>query len=383
VTSGSHRTDLAGSPFPVEEFHRRQAALFEAVSAADLDAVLVVRPENIYYLTGYRAAHIASRTSALHAVLLGPDVPARLVVRSLERATVGSQCAIPVLHEDHEDPYAVLATHLAEAGTRLTRVGVEESFLRVSQVRRLQQVLPAELVDVSGVVEQIAATPSAAELDAIRQSAVITDIGLAAGLGAIVEGAHAYDAVGAAHAKMYAAGQSDFDKSLVAVWSGPDGGHMHDTAVEQQFVQGDLATVEIMGVHHHYRTGNQACVHVGPRPARPVVDAHRLVVEMHEAARAVVAPGVQASEVFAAASAVYRSVRGADYYRRVGGSMGLTNFALDLVKGRTDLLRPGTVLLVQTLVDDPALIAIGSTVLVTETGCEPLTTPVLELRTTG
>jgi Xaa-Pro aminopeptidase len=140
-------------------------------------------------------------------------------------------------------------------------------------------------------------------------------------------------------------------------------------------------TVEIIGVDTHYRAGAQACLYVGDdAPPKNVAEAYGLVVKMNEKAKAAVKAGVTAGEVFDAASAVYRAARGTDYYRRCGGSMGLTLFALDLVKGRTDILKPGVALLIQTLVDEPVLLTCASTVMVTDTGYEELTNPVLDLQ---
>jgi Xaa-Pro aminopeptidase len=65
----------------------------------------------------------------------------------------------------------------------------------------------------------------------------------------------------------------------------------------------------------------------------------------------------------------------------VGGTMGLTVFNIALTKGSKDILEPGMCLLVQTLVDDPALITCSSTVLVTDNGYETLTAPIVDLRT--
>ena len=89
---------------------------------------------------------------------------------------------------------------------------------------------------------------------------------------------------------------------------------------------------------------------------------------------------VTAGDVFSAANAVYRRARDANYYRRCGGSMGLTIFTIDLVNGRKDILNPGVALLVQTLVDDPVLLTCASTVVVTETGYDELTQPILGLK---
>ena len=61
--------------------------------------------------------------------------------------------------------------------------------------------------------------------------------------------------------------------------------------------------------------------------------------------------------------------------------MGLTVFTIDLVSSRQDILKPGVALLVQTLVDDPVLLTCASTVMVTEQGCEELTSPLRQLKT--
>ena len=104
---------------------------------------------------------------------------------------------------------------------------------------------------------------------------------------------------------------------------------------------------------------------------------------MHASAVKAVKAGKTAGDVFDAVNRIYRPARGADYYRRCGGSMGLTVFTIDLVNGRSDILNPGVALLVQTLLDDPVLLTCASTVMVTEQGCEELTSPMSTLRTTG
>jgi len=104
---------------------------------------------------------------------------------------------------------------------------------------------------------------------------------------------------------------------------------------------------------------------------------------MHANATNAVRAGAATGEVFDAASAVYREARGSDYYRRCGGSMGLTVFTLDLLRGSRDVLAPGVSLLIQTLVDDPVLLTCASTVMVTADGCDELTQPLIGLKTTG
>ncbi|ODU06679.1 MAG: hypothetical protein ABS81_04155 [Pseudonocardia sp. SCN 72-86] len=367
--------------FSRDDYENKIDRIRKKLRSAGCDGMILTRPENIFYATGYRAAHIAQRTSALHPVVLPVQGEPRLLCRALEAATAKTQWTpSPVTYKDHENPFQLTADVVAASGLDGGRLGIEERFLQVHQLRELEKLLPSvTFTDVTGLVEAVAAAPLPSETECMRRAATVTSIGLTTGLREIRVGAHPYDIIGAMHQQMYAAGQSDFDIPFAGVWSGPGGGRMHDTITTEKIESGDVVTVEVMGVNGHYRSGAQACVYVGGTPPKEISEAYELVTAMYSEAKAAVRAGVTAGEVFDAANAVYRKARGDDYYRRVGGSIGLTLFTIDLVKGRTDALEPGTAFLIQTLVDDPVLLTCASTVVVTENGFEELTQPVLNL----
>jgi Xaa-Pro dipeptidase len=374
-----------GLSFPAAEFEARIALIRERMKARGLDALVLTRGENIFYGCGFRASHFASWLSELHALIIPATGEPRMMTRALEREIAKLQwTASPKLYMDHENPYEVLVNILKESGNTGKAIGVEERFLKVSQLKKIQQHLPdAKLSDASGLVEAVAASPSPAESACLRRAARITDIGFKTGIAELREGVYPYQVIGKIHDAMYQAGQRDFDMSLVCVWSGPQGGRMHDTMTIEKIKNGDIVTVEVWGVDNHYKAGAQARIYVGSNPPANIVAAYGLNVSMHDAAQKAVKAGAAAGDVFNGANSVYRPARGADYYRRCGGSMGLTVFTIDLVNGRKDVLRPGVALLIQTLVDDPVLLTCASTVMVTESGCEELTSPLRALKTTG
>jgi Xaa-Pro dipeptidase len=376
---------VTGLVFPAAEFERRLAKVRERMRVADLNALVITRGENIFYSSGFRASHFASWLSELHALVIPETGTPRLMTRSLEREIAKLQWTpSPYLYMDHENPYEVLRRILAETGNTDKRIGIEERFIKVSQFKKIQNILPAAtFANASGLIESVAATPSGAESECLRNAANITNVGFRAGIEALGEGIYPYEVIGKIHAAMYQAGQRDFDMSLVCVWSGPKGGRMHDTATTEKITAGDIVTVEVWGVDNHYKAGAQASIYVGKDPPAEIVEAYDLNSRMHASAVRTVRAGKTAGDVFDAVNRVYRPARGADYYRRCGGSMGLTVFTIDLVNGRSDVLQPGTALLVQTLLDDPVLLTCASTVMVTETGCEELTSPLSTLRTTG
>lgn len=367
--------------FSEGEFTQRVTRLRGCMAQAHVRVALITRPENIFYLTGYRAAHIAARTSELHAVVVPMDGPPRLICRSLEAETVtGQWTPSPCLLDDGEDPYLSLFEIIVGYQGQSDPIGLEERWLRVSQLRQVAKAFPrAQLVDLSGEIEGIMGNPSTAEKACVRAAARIADVGMSAGLEAVAPGLYPYEVIGRIHEAMYSAGQSDFDRSLVALWSGPRGGRMHDTLTTEQMHQGDLVTIEVMGVDRHYRAGSQTTVYLGETVPDEVAQSHDLVVRMHNAAVQAVRSGVTGAAVFRAASDLYEAATGRPYYRRVGGSMGLTQFTFDLVNNNLSRLPTGMALLIQTLVDAPALIACASTVEVTETGADFLTAPRMAL----
>ena len=370
--------------FAAVEFEERVAKIRNKMKAAGLDALILTRGENIYYASGFRGAHFASWLSELHALIIPMNAAPRLMTRALEREVAKFQTASPRLYKDHEDPYELLVRILQESGNAAKTIGIEERFLKLSQFKNIRRHLPeATLIDASGLVEGVAAWPSEAESACLRRAARIANVGMQAGIREIREGVYPYQIIGKIHDAMYQAGQRDFDMSLVCVWSGPQGGRMHDTWTAERIKRDDIVTVEVWGVDNHYKAGTQTSVYVGDDPSVETVAAYDLTAQMHANAKSAVKSGATAGDIFAAANSVYRAARGADYYRRCGGSMGLTVFTVDLVKGSRDVLVPGMALLIQTLVDEPVLLTCASTVMVTETGCEEMTLPLANLKTTS
>jgi hypothetical protein len=268
---------LSDLSFPAAEFEGRLAAIRDKMKAAGLDALILTRGENIFYASGFRASHFASWLSELHALIVPAQGAPRLMTRALEREIAKLQwTGSPQLYLDHENPYELLVKILRESGNETKTIGIEERVLKVSQFRRIQQHLPgARLVDASGLVEGVAASPSQAESDCLRRAARITDIGFQAGVRELREGIYPYEVIGKIHAAMYQAGQRDFDMSLVCVWSGPQGGRMHDTSTTERITKGDIVTLEVWGVDNHYKAGAQASIYIGDNPPANIVAALR------------------------------------------------------------------------------------------------------------
>jgi Xaa-Pro dipeptidase len=369
--------------FTRDEIAQRVSRVQAAAKRMGVSTLILTRPQNIYYLSGFRASHFAGQLSELHALVVPTEGLPRLMTRALEKSIAELQWSErPRFYMDHENPYTLLQDILRENNIRADQVGIEERFLSVRQLSRIKQVSPqTQYQDVTGLVEAIAVKCSPSEVACLRRAARVTNVGFEAGINAVREGVYPYEIVGRIHEAMYKSGQSDFDMSMVCVWAGENGGRMHDTRTTERIKGGDAVSIEIFGVDHQYKVGAQGTVFVGRKPSSDVQKSYGVLVDMFKAARDAVRPGATSGEIYDAANGPYRAALGSDYYRKVGGTLGLTVFDIALTKGSKDILVPGMCLLVQTLVDDPSLITCSSTVLVTENGYETLTDPIVDLRT--
>src|SRR5262245_24504185 len=108
------------------------------MKARGLDALVLTRGENIFYACGFRASHFASWLSELQALVIPATCEPRMMTRALEREIARLQWTDqPSLYMDHENPYEVLRRILAETGNTGKTIGIEERFLKVSQLKKI------------------------------------------------------------------------------------------------------------------------------------------------------------------------------------------------------------------------------------------------------
>jgi len=234
------------------------------------------------------------------------------------------------------------------------------------------------------VVERFRRVKSAAEIEYCREAGRIADLGLAAAIEAVKDGARVSSVVAEVNRAMYDAGQDDVTWPPALIWSGPDGGLMHDTSLGGTIRQGDLVTIEITGTCHLYVADGMGTISVGAASGE-VANGYETAVALHGAAQRALRAGVTGEHVHAQADRVFRDAGHGPYYRRVGGAVGINSQpsiffeGLNLLKGETTPLEAGMTVLVQPGVDKPGMIIVASTNVITETGYEELTRPLSKL----
>jgi Xaa-Pro aminopeptidase len=338
----------------------------------DVDALLLLRPENRRYVTGFTG------TAGL-ALVTRDDAFLAVDFRYYEQAELQAP-GCRVLRGGTDPPGA-----LAEAlrGRNVRRIGFEAEFVPYAQVERLREKLaPADLVPLSDV-DRLRWVKDPEEIAAVTRAAEIAEAAFAFILGALRPGVRERDVALELEVFMRRAGAERiaFD-SVVA--SGPRSALPHGRATDRGVEEGDLVTLDFGAVYEGYTSDITRTVVVGEATARQR-ELYALVWEAHERALAATRAGATTREVDAAGRAV---IDAAGYGDAFGHALG-HGIGLDVHEGPPlsprdeTVLEPGMVVTIEPGIYIPGWggIRIEDDVVVTADGCRVLTRAPAELVT--
>jgi Xaa-Pro dipeptidase len=282
--------------FPEAEYQARWQRLREIMRARGLDALLVHHPPNVYYLSGYYSKVMYYN----ECVVVPLDGRPVLLVLEWERgaAQVNAWLEQVVSFAALDDAPQALATVLHGLDLAGGRIGVEQWSAAVTARKygAMQTALPrADLVDASGVVEQVRLYKSALEIAYIREAARLSDLGMEAAIGAAAAGRTDNDVAAAAYAAIIGAG-GEFMAMDPLVLSGARSGVMHLSHKRVRLQPGDPVIVELGAVFQRYVAPLERTITIGP----PDRGTERLIQAANTAFERIVdvlRPGATATDV--------------------------------------------------------------------------------------
>ena len=374
------RKDLA---FTQEEYTGRLERVRKSMADKGLDGLFIHGPENICYLSGYHTPGYYF----IQAMLVCMDRDPVLVTRYLEQtnahayAWMDEQCF--VAYRDTDDPIATIIGQLKALGLDKGRLGIEMSgysFLPIDRFEELKGKLSAvTFVNGSGIIEKARKVKSPAEIDYIRRSCRIADVGVEAARDNLRAGMTEHQLAGHIE-KAIAENGGEYAGLPLFLSSGHRTYVRHSTASDKVIEAGDNVLVELTGVVRRYAGPIFRTYSVGA-PSRELAEQSFVARDMLNAVIETIKPGVTSHDVDVAATAEAEKA-GLGVTKRAGYSIGL-NFPpdwgegvfLDLKNGDQTVLESGMVFHVpQTIrVGNSLPTAISETVLVTETGSDVLT----------
>ena len=363
--------------------HTRVRASLDALS---LDALVVTSAVNIRYLTNHAgsAGVLVLTRDGVHLLV---DFRYRDAVRMLQE----SPAACPGLRVwDVPASYdEALLVCLAEIGSSI--VGFEAAHVTVSKHDWWQRTSSSRDLGITfrsteRVVEQARLIKDTAEIETLREAARrLSDVATAAFAG-VREGVSERHVAGVIESAMRAAGYERVAFDTI-VGSGPNAALPHYRAGDRMLSSGDLVVLDFGGVLDGYCCDLTRTVSIGS-PSAEARQLHAAVFDAQHAALAAVRPGVETSVVDAAARSVLEEHGlGAAFGHGTGHGLGLDIHEEPRITWpRPDvpsvMLAPGMVFTIEpgAYLSGFGGVRIEDDVLVTETGCEVLTSVPRELK---
>lgn len=377
----------SGGPmyFSRQEFAGRIARARDGLRREGLDALLIFAPESHYYLTGldttgfvyFQCAVLPADGGEITLLTRRPDV-----LQAQERSVLTD---IRVWYDaPGVDPARELRDILAEKGLAGGRVGVELDNYGLTGANHRRLVLALDgwcrLEDASHLVRGLRVVKSPAELAHVRKAAELADMALEAMIDAIVPG-QLDSGIAAEGLSVMLRGGGDVPPGAPLINSGLRALYGRGVAGPRFLTDPDQVTIEFAATYLRYNVCIMRTAFIGA-PGAKVTAMHAATCEaiaaMTEAAR----PGAPLGAIDDAHRRVFDAAGHASHrFAACGYSLGATyrpswmDVPPMLYSGNDTPARPGMVLFLHAICpnsDAGIATSIGHTILITETGAEPL-----------
>lgn len=386
----------------IETFQERVINLQSRIRANGLDALLVIKPENVRYLTGLWG--YSNRTEyAMPRRLICAVVPASgeptLIVPKLEflfakRRSWFADIRCHVEWQSEADVFGglnLLNRIFREKDLEGKKIGVEKTFISAALYELFSSELSAAEIHASGgAVEQMRIIKSPEEIDILRIGGQMAVQEYYAECAGIRPGIREYEIAmlgrdEAAHQFAFHAGHSHcgcpLDHPLAEmsqiITSGPRSDMVHALASTRAIEPDDMILLDFCRIpqFQNYRIGFARNVSMR-KPDSTEQDIFRIVLDAYDKAVSVLKPGV-AAEVpdLLAREMLDKAGIGETFVHRTGRGVGLEAAELpEIGAGDKVPLQPGMVVTIEPSVYLPGFSAHPEdTYLITEDGAELLT----------
>jgi len=353
-------------PLPIAP---RLDRLRRTFAEANCDALVITRLVNIRYLTGFTGSAAMLLVKEDDALFVTDGRYTEQAEEQLGAAGVDARIEIGANQTLQRDSL------MGALGTG-HRIGLEADGVTWSQAQSMTEWFAGnEVVSTTGLVEGLRRVKDDAEVARIRAACAIADDALAELLPTLADGPTEREFALALEFAMRRRGASanSFDP-IVA--SGPNAAKPHARPSDRRVGEGELVVLDFGCIVDGYCSDMTRTVSVGdPGPeARSLVD---VVATAQRAGRDEVRAGITAGEVDATCRSVIDDAGLGEYFvHGTGHGVGLEIHEAPRVgKGVGDTLEPGFIVTVEpgVYVAGRGGVRIEDTVVVTETGCTPLT----------
>ena len=354
-------------------YDRRRQDLARAVREAAFDGLLVAKPCNVSYLTGFTGDSSFCLVTPTRSILISDD---------RYRTQIENECPGLETHIRGHDKNTYQAVGEVATKLGLRDIGVEASGVTLEEFERLMGLCPsATLVGKSGFVEKSRAIKDDVEVTAIRRAIRVAEQGFAA-LRATMRPTDTEKELGDLLDSYVRRAGGDGMAFPPIVGVGDRSALPHSTLSQRRLDESPFVLVDWgarLGLYHSDLT--RVLWSPGGPPRRSVESSlekmYTVVLQAQTRAIAAVRPGVSVKEVDAAARGFIADSGYGDYFTHgLGHGIGLEVHEAPAVRSNSDdVLAAGMVLTIEPGIYLPGFagVRIEDDILVTPDGAEILT----------
>ena len=353
------------TPATTAESTQRRDNLRALLESAGVDALIVSKPHNVRYLSGFTGSSSALRVTGSDATLVTDSRYGE------QAATEAPDCSVEVA--------GGAPTLIAAMRAGVRRIGFESEAVSYDQWERMAEIVQGKnggvLVPCRGLVEQLRVRKSPSEIALIQRAADIITAAYTATLPSVGPGAVEQELALAIEESIRRDGAEGMAFDPI-VASGPRSALPHGRASTRRIEADEFVVFDIGACFEGYHSDMTRTVFTG-KPDGKATLHYKTVLEAQQKAIETIAPGIAASEVDRAAREVINNAgHGERFGHATGHGVGLEVHEAPRVGSIADeVLEPGMVITVEPGIYIPgeAGVRIEDMVLVEERGHRVLT----------
>ncbi|GIN85512.1 Xaa-Pro dipeptidase [Heyndrickxia sporothermodurans] len=329
-----------------------------------IDGILITSPYNRRYMTNF--------TGTAGVVLISEN-SAQFITdfRYVEQASKQAVGFEIIQHQGliHEE----VANQIDKLGIR--RLGFEQDYVTYSTLQLYEQTIKAELVPISGLIENLRLIKTESEIKILKEAADIADAAFKHILDYIKPGATELEVSNELEFFMRKAGATSSSFNTI-VASGTRSALPHGVASEKVIEKGDFVTLDYGALHKGYVSDITRTVAVG-EPSEKLKEIYNIVLESQLLSLEKLKPGMTGIEADAIARDYITEKGYGEYFgHSLGHGIGLEVHEGPGLSVRSDIvLRTGMVVTIEPGIYLPGIggVRIEDDTLITEDSNEKLT----------
>lgn len=348
-----------------------------------LDAAYLSDPMTIGYLTGFYEDPI----ERVMALLVFPDADPFLFTPALEvEAAKGAGWTHPVYgYLDHEDPYALIASHVRESTAAPVNWGIEQSHLTVERLLGLKSQFPSAKfsTNLTPTIERMRLIKSADEIAKLNEAGKWADFMLEEGFKNLQLGRTEQEVAANLEfaLKKHGIMHTSFD---TLVQAGAHAAEPHGATSQNKIENDELVLFDLGCIVDGYCSDVSRTVAIGKLNDQQS-DIYKVCLEAELAAQEAAKPGITAEELDKVARDIISKAGYGEYFiHRLGHGLGMSDHEFpSIMEGNQLVLQPGMCFSIEPGIYIPGVagVRIEDCVHITADGCEPFTHTSKELTT--